>query len=518
MRKIACGSLVIVLILISPHSANAQDSSLAQDLKQLPAGTNALLIANLAVIRDSDVAQKGNWFNSPDGQIQSGMGFLPIGTEMVVLASQMDLETFSPSWTAGMLTIEDAPNLENISQRMHGKLDQLGSMQVVETSSDLFVFQTASGLATFSPANRQMLAPWITSLSNKQGQTPSKFLADSISKRDPDAGLLVGCDMTNLISPASVLKRARDSDALKANGIDPGQFADLVASLLGVNISATFTTAINATATLEFGQDAGMLQPVAKQLILEALEHHGLSVPNLGGWDVKVSGNRIVLTGEMSPTGLRRMISLFDSPEPQVTARSSSADDQPVSVADSTKQYFDSVSSMVDELQKEIGVGGQSTYKYGRWFKSYADKIDNLSMDNVDPDVLDWGAFVSSTFRNVAMMITSTHESTDVANANLMAYGAGSPAYRYRRSGYGYRGYGYGYAYPWRYYGGYGGFYRDDGRAMAANDLQVLRDKQAIHKSARAGVIDSGAAAFQQINESTAELRRKLTEKYPGMF
>ena len=134
--------------------------------------------------------------------------------------------------------------------------------------------------------------------------------------------------------------------------------------------------------------------------------------------------------------------------------------------------------------------------------------------------MLDFGASVSKTFRDMNMKITSTRQSVDVQNSDLMAYGQGSPAYRYRRVGYGYAGYGYGYAYPWGgYYGGYyGGWNRDVSGARLALNQQVYQDKVDIHTRARADATDFVVAAMTNIADGMSDIKRSMTERYPGAF
>ena len=48
--------------------------------------------------------------------------------------------------------------------------------------------------------------------------------------------------------------------------------------------------------------------------------------------------------------------------------------------------------------------------------KSYADEIDNLSMHGVDPDMLDSGAGVARSFRQISLRISHGHQDVSAKN------------------------------------------------------------------------------------------------------
>ncbi len=520
--------VAIGAVMANGHLANAQEKSLLGLLKQMPAGTNAVLAADLAQVRSSDIAKKNGWFNTTKGGIESGIDFLPDNCDQIVLASQMDFQTFQSAWTSGLLVVSPMPDLEYIRGMTQGTRDELSGQKLIVTSSDVYVFQAGQNLGTYIPANRQQLAAWLMGMKQGSQSQVSPYLASAIEQRG-EATMVLSFDLNQLVSPAAILQRAQDAEILKSNQIDAQKFAQAVASVRGVTVSASFLDAIYADAKVDFGQDVGFLEPVAKQLILEVMQNHGVHLQNAADWQLHMGNDSIQLSGELSQNGLRRLISLFNTAEPQLTATppanaTPQSDAAPAADAESmaqrTKDYFDSVSSLFNELQKEIGPGGKSSYQLARWFKSYADKIDNLPMGNVDPDMLDFGASVSKTFRDMNMKITSTRQSVDVQNSDLMAYGQGSPAYRYRRVGYGYAGYGYGYAYPWGgYYGGYyGGWNRDVSGARLALNQQVYQDKVDIHTRARADATDFVVAAMTNIADGMSDIKRSMTERYPGAF
>ncbi len=522
MIRINICCLVIAVMLAGNQSATAQDQSLMDLLQKMPTGANAVLVADLAKIGQSEVAKKNGWLSSSNGAMESGFGFLPRNATQVAMASRMDYQTFAATWTSGIISLPNMPPLDTVAKVTNGHVDSLAGQQIVVTGSDLIVFPVGKDLGSFTPASRQELAPWLNALKQDKAAGVSDFLSSAVQNRDA-ATMLVAMDMNYVVSKSRVLQRAKDSSMLSTSGIDADKFATAVSSLKGVTIGVSFIDAAYGNLSISFGENIEFLKPVAKQLVLEVLKQHGAQIAEVSNWNAEVNGTQINFSGKLSSKGLRRVLSLFETPEPHVAT--SDTNTQP-SGADSTKTYFDAVSSFLDELQKEIGAGGQNSYQVSRWFRSYANKIDNLSMNGVDASVLNFGAKVSQTFRTIANSATSTRDSVQVKNSDLMAYGNGSPAYRYRRAGYGYGPYRYGYGYvtPWNWGYGYGPGYGwgvggnrvADGRN--ANNQQVNAEKQNIQLRARTGAAESAQQAMTEIVEARQALLRQLTERYPNKF
>ena len=502
MRQATLFFCLFLLAIIGPRSAFSQNNKAL--MRKMPAGANAVMVVDVRDIRESSADRTKNRFDSHADKMDSGVGFLPAGTNTVLLASQMNLGSLSPTWTSGWLKMPSAPSLQSVAQRIDGTIDNVAGRDVLATPSGRFVFKLDERtLGTLSPPNRQNLANWLTSLKSGRSNAISEYLADAVGVADNGADFVMAFDLAYVVSPKLVLERAKESTLLKQQRIDPRKFSDLVGSVRGVTITATMQDGINASATIDFGADARILAPVAKQLILEFTTNHGVHIAEIEKWKAAVDGKRVTYGGEFSKNGLRRLISLFDSPAHQLTATAqspapSSQEPKLDPKAVASRQYFDSVSSMFNELRKDIGPGGASTYQYQRWANSYADKIDQLPIRNVDSDLLDFGGFVSKSLRGVSLKVTDTHQTADVRNANHMAY----------RYGYGY-GYGYGTGYG---YGGYG--YRYGNPRLR----QAQADRRAVHQKARSSAITFGASAFTDIADRETDVRRLMAEKYPDAF
>ena len=505
-RFLLCIVSLSALLFANSNGVFGQDESVGQLVKQLPPGANSLMIVDVGKIQNSDLAIKENWFDSHSAEVASGMHFLPDDTKLVAIASQMEYQLLMPTWTIGFLMSETAPSLDSVSQQVNGSIDVVAGRDVALSQSDMFVFSlNKQTIATYSPATRQNFATWLSQLDEGRSSFVSEGLIRAVAAAESGSPFVIAFDMKDVVGSGSLIERAQGSRLLKEKNIDPRTFSDRVASIRSVLFTADIGRSITARIDIEFAQNVEILAPVAKQLIQEITDNHGIHIPGFESWQASVRSNHVTVRGDFSKTGLRKVISILDSPEPHMTSSavtSAGAD----SVGSATRRYYDAISSMITELQNDIGTGGDSLWKYQRWMKSYSTKVANLEMRNVDRDMLDFGSFVAQTFDNISLQITSTHETTDVRNSNLMAYGSGSPAARYRR--YGYYGYGYGYG-SYRY--GYRGY-------RAAANAQTQAERRAIRRQGRSNAFEFGADSFTSIKSRERDIHRIMLEKYSDDF
>ena len=353
MKRKLCALLIVALVLGLGSYAPAQDSPADQLAKKMPAGANAVMVVNLAQIRQSELAQKEQWFDSISASVESGMAFLPQKANVVVIGSRIDYETFEPDWSCSFITLDSTPPMSAIQSHMNGVMDKVAGFDVVQTNSDMFVFEPfRNTLGTYIPSNRQNFAAWLNQISNDRSTSMSKYLEQGLRYSNQGADVIMAFDLEHVVGASNVLARAQDAELLQSNNIDPKAFSNLVASIQGVSVGATVKDKIMGTLKIDFGHNAQLLAPVAKQLVLEIMENHGLQVAELSTWEPNIQGNSLTLSGPLSKSTLRKMISVFEAPEPHLTEAASTADDTDSTpsandVGSTTRRYFDSVNSLI---------------------------------------------------------------------------------------------------------------------------------------------------------------------------
>ena len=137
------------------------------------------MVADIASIRDSEIARTEKWFESHSARIESGVAFLPQGSDRVIFASQIDFASFTPIWTGGYMTFQHAPLLSQVGLRDSGTMDSVAQQDVLRTTSNRFVFRPSQNmLGTYSPANRQNLANWLSHLNAGKNNAVAPYLLE----------------------------------------------------------------------------------------------------------------------------------------------------------------------------------------------------------------------------------------------------------------------------------------------------------------------------------------------------
>ena len=79
-------------------------------------------------------------------------------------------------------------------------------------------------------------------------------------------------------------------------------------------MSITLDDKIHGQAQIDFGQSIPFSSKVARAFVMNTLTEFGAELPGVDEWEVSVTGNSILLEGDMSQAALRRILSLLEIP------------------------------------------------------------------------------------------------------------------------------------------------------------------------------------------------------------
>ena len=147
--------------------------------------------------------------------------------------------------------------------------------------------------------------------------------------------------------------------------------------------------------------------------------------------------------------------------------------------------YYKAINTLIDELEVKQGAKKQSFQRVGIWHSKYAEKIDALPLLNVDEELLNWGAKVSSMLRALASSFAGIELSLGTVQKYKTAYTVTSPAYWGGVGAYG-------------AYGGYAGYgaYSPATSYDTNNYAQIRSMQDAVANQGTAGAMKSGALSM----------------------
>jgi hypothetical protein len=211
------------------------------------------------------------------------------------------------------------------------------------------------------------------------------------------------------------------------------------------------------------------------------------------------------LEGYMTQSGMMRVSSLFNRP-PSLKVPKSAGEIVPKTkeeqMRDASVNYFHQIETLLKDM-KASKVGAQNAASYGVWMQKYAGKIDQLSVLHVDPDLMNYGAYVSDQLRGGYNAIRSGAAKSRIREVNTpMQYDYYTNTNTY---GYTYRDNWYGAGIvPW------GNTY-----TYAVPDQQAYNHAKSAARTEE--FIQSGNQArdfMGNIEKATGDIRRSMTTRY----
>ncbi len=497
-----------VVVIVACAAVTAQAQQFLELVQRVPHASNAVVILNVEKAKSSPAGLSGGLAAKMEKAFQDGLICVPPGATRFVLASQIDLEFMSPVWEAAVMELADVPSMDLIAKAYRGETDVVEKLPAVILPNDAYVIKLGpKTVGAMSPANRQAVVRWVREFQSSNPPKPSAYLERAAGYSDrAGTEIIMALDLDGLLATRQVQNYLQPLAWLDEAKVDRAKLIELLMSIEGVRLGVRLGEPPNGRITADFKQDAKLPTAAAKRLFLEYLAAKGLMIEDLNEWQSEVQGKTISIYGSLTRPGLRKMLSVIESPAPSGGAAERAVESPGTSAASTlaaqaakTKTYFTSVSGMFDDLKDDMK-DAKNLASTSLFFDKYARRIERLPMLDVDPEMLDYGAFVGEQMRQAAGAVRMMGIRTGVRTAEINSSntGAGSDYY----------------------YGGYGyGRYGNGGITGMKGDLQAVEQQRGVVRAQERG---STAASVQEIKAgviaATSDVRRKMTEKYKVQF
>ncbi len=502
-RSIATSAGVVSLTLLTvgwgmPPRAVAQ-GPFAELVRRVPDTANALVLLNVQKVHDSPLAIREGWKEKQEKAFENGMILVPPQATHFLSAAQIDFEVLEPLWQLALMDLTVEPSMRKIAQYRGGREDQVAGTAAVALPNDAYAVQFGPRtIGLFAPGNRQNVARWVEQSKAAQRPKLSPYLTEALGYADQvGTEIIMALDVENVLPPPYVREKLTGLECLANLRVDLDQVADVLASLRGVTLGIVISDKAFGKLKVDFQKDASPIASFAKPLLLEVLANNGCMVDDFQYWTAKASANQISIEGTLSGTAMRQVLSVVDAPQTDLPPAESKDEKEPTDQkgpSDQTdkalyasQQYFRSINRLLGDLRTKRDV--KTIAQYGTWFNNYGRKIDRLPMLHVDPQMLDYGAFVSSQLRDAAMAIKGIGMNTRTRQVNApLASGYGS----YRMGGL--------------------------TTSWVNPSHESQRERSRIHAEERVAGAKSAREIMQDVENETAKIRRAMSEKYKAEF
>ncbi len=494
LRRFTVASLFALTIVSSMALTETADAQFGGLTARIPSGANAIVILNVQKALASPLAKEQDWRGQQEKAAAAGITILPPSAQQFLMAANMDIEFMQPVWEVAMANLRYEPSLPKIAARWGGEIDRVANRNCISLPNDSYVVQFGPNMiGSYRPGNRQNVTRWLKS-TDVSGDRLSPYMQEALTYAEK-AGtpIIMALDLEGAVSEEAIKQQAPEFESLKGHNIDTDKLAKAIASIRGVTLGVTIKDKIYGAIKVDFTDDVSFLGDLAKPILLEALANRSAMIDEFETWTAKVEGNRIQLGGPLYRSGMQRILSILDVPASlRPDSTSGGADASPEDIKRlASQQYFKSVADLVDDLRSKPSTGQtKSISQYGTWCNRYADKIDKLPILNVDPELLDYGLYVSTSLRNAGETIRGAG-----GRARVRSLDTPNSYVYYGR---------------WGTNGAYGGY---------VQDLKAVQsDRTRIRTEERVSSATDARGIMQDVVQATAEIRVKMTNKYNAEF
>ncbi len=495
-----------ILFVIGPvclfcsQVGNAQETTFEDLGKKLPGNVNAVMAVNVKRISNSQIGVREQWATSYAGQTASGLMFVPEQANVVLIGAVMDFDAFKPRETAIMVTMDQVPPIETIRSISDGQIDDLAGDQIVETKANAYVFRASDQLIVgLRPGDRPYFTNWLKDLKSSSTRVEG-YLEEGLGFADEHAEIIMAFDLGSFVSRTKVYDKIKDMDLVRTSSLDPKQVSKLIASMRGFTLGVTVKDKVYGSVKIDFAEDISSLSPIASEIAQSVFARTGLQIEEFESWKIGASGKQIKLSGDLSTPSLRKILSIVDVPRfdknPFTTASETANSPDADTPGSLSKKYFETVNSFYDEIKAKV-TPASAYLENAKWLGTYADKIDGLSVLNIDEAVVAYGNQVSQTMRDAGTGLRNTNQTAKEANQQLLAAGTRS-------------GGGYGASLSWG-----GGFSTGGvGWGEGTNRGDGSRIRTATQNKEKSEAVKSVVGMFATVDTSRREVKQTMSQKY----
>ncbi len=373
-------------------------------LRKIPRGANALVVVDGPALRNSPLLKQTAGKVGPNYYDLLNM---PTDIEQLVVASRIDFSNLADSDRVALAVLKQDRSLAEVATREGGQVEEVGGTDAVWSPRNAYLGKLGPHLfGLIYPSDRQAFARWIKYAATSQINEVPPYLRGAAALAGAESPYVMAIELIDATSPARALRLLQGADSLRAHQAALPAAAQLLATVKGATFRLSLNERPEGIIIVQFGAPTQGIAAFAKPMLLEVLAAAGASIEDLKTWTTRPDGNLIVFSGPLSPDGLRRFGSLLALPvatqsgiDPVDMPASSRAEDP----ARATKRYYDAVTSIIDDLkQNRTMIDGRPAESEAVWYDRYAERVDQLPILNVDPEMIDFGDGVTQRLRALA--------------------------------------------------------------------------------------------------------------------
>lgn len=400
MRRLAV-MLLAVTTFVGTQSVRAAEEIVEKSLSYFPAHTNSLMIMNVEEIKKSAKAKQSGWSDKDSAMWVAGTDPLPSWVKTIVRGAHSHLGRSSREWSMSVSHVPEYLNFSALARSAGQKTQTVAGRPSYLSPSGMYVSMlNQETIGVLRPADRSDLSRWIDRVQSESDPVIADYLQQAAEHKGQ---IVLAVDLKETFDKWMLRAWLESTETLKGSTTRVLEMSELLQTIEGMTLTVDVTDQINAELRIDFQTS---LSPIADQvhpLLIEYLTHSSAFVEDLESAEVELKGQSVVMKmNPLSDSGFQRLMTLILSPHPEDTL--ASKEEQTNSDAPkprsgpnvaSTQQYYNAIESMLGDLER--------SYKRSRnytatavWHERFAQKIDQLPIEGVDPEMVKYGRETSS--------------------------------------------------------------------------------------------------------------------------
>src|SRR5262245_17654237 len=396
--------ILLVLTVCSALPITARADELADLLKRVPAEMNTVAVINVREINKSPRAVKENWKENHETEYLAGAMAVPAWVPVVVIAADLHPRALSRDLSIALFPADGTVSSESIARRENGVVQAAGDWNIVLSPRRGYLAVPARGIVGVSSTMpRQDFVRWVRAARNPDKPVISPWLQEAIAAHRT-AHILIATDMDNLFDP-TLLRQALQRTGVVSNESELNSLVNVLTGARGVTFTAQIGDATRAELRVDFSVPTADFVPALKRVWPKALEMADFEVPEFKTAEIKADGKAAILTTTLSDSSLRLILSLIRAPGDAVgTSEEANALRTPKegAVLAASLRYYRAVNSALDDLRAQGGAKGKDYARSATFFDTSASRIEKLTIQDVDPVLVQYGVSVAAKLRAMA--------------------------------------------------------------------------------------------------------------------
>jgi hypothetical protein len=389
--KIALVTNILTGIALTCVAGGSGIAAEVDPLRLVPASCNAVAVVQMRNLVNSPLGRRGKWLDEARRAYVEGLLSSPPWVKEIVQATTIGSATRSEPLTYSMYVMNQASVIYDISKHEMAPLEKVAGHGAVVSPRNVYFVQLAPGLVgAVRPANHQVVSHWVRAFDEKQPASLAPEILDSLKTND-GAQVLAVVDLKDMLNPGYIRNWIVGTPKLRATD-DVEGLAKVLASLRIARLSVQVSDAIVARLRLDFESPIGKHDNAIEKAVRQWLSDAGARPQVLVAAKTQVSDNSLSFEVPLDEVGLRRVLSLVQSPHVSPKEASSTEGAKPNALA--TAAYYNKVCDLLNAL---LYKNRDATHysDTALWHEQFARRIAGISTTAVDPELLRWARGVS---------------------------------------------------------------------------------------------------------------------------